>query len=123
MNKLIIVGNLTVDPTLKTVNVKTASGEAVPTKVCNFSVAVNERGKDKPTYFRVHAWRGLAETCATYLKVGRKVMVVGPVKQNSYTDNSGAIRYAMEVRAEEVEFLDRKPQAEELDELEEEEFE
>lgn len=113
MNKITAVGNLTADPTLRTVKVKN-----VDTKVSNFSIAVNERGREEPTYFRVHAWRGLAETCASYLKKGRKVMVVGPVHQNSYKDNNGAIRYAMEIRAEEIEFLDRKPEDETEDELE-----
>ena len=112
MNSLTLVGNVCADPTLRTVKVRD-----VDTKVANFSVAVNERGREEPTYFRVHAWRGLAETCASYLKKGRKVLIRGPVHQNSYKDANGAIRYAMEVRAEEVEFLDRKP-AEEEDALE-----
>lgn len=114
MNKLTVVANLTNDPTMKTVNV-----HDVPTKVTNFSIAVNERGREQPTYFRCHAWRGLAETCAAYLKKGRKVLISGPVHQNSYKDSNGAIRYAMEIRVDEIEFLDRKPVEEETpDELE-----
>ena len=112
-NILLVTGNLTNDPTLRTVKVKN-----VDTKVANFSLAVNERGREEPTYFRVHAWRGLAETAASYLKKGRKVLIKGPVHQNSYKDTNGAIRYAMEIRAEEIEFLDRKPSEEEPDDLE-----
>ena len=111
MNKLEIIGNLTTDPALKTVNIKD-----VPTKVVNFSIAVNERGREEPTYFRCHAWRGIAETCAAYLKKGRKVYLTGPVHQSSYKDSSGAIRYAMEMRVDEMEFLDRKPAEEEAEE-------
>lgn len=113
MQKLIVTGNLTVDPKMKEVNIN-----GVATKVVNFSIALNERGREEPTYFRVHAWRGLAETCAKYLKKGRKVMVTGPVHQNSYKDSTGAIRYAMEVRADEIEFLDRNPDSGKEDALE-----
>jgi single-strand DNA-binding protein len=113
MNRTTIIGNLTTNPVMKTVNVKN-----VPTKVVNFSIAVNERGRDEPTYFRCHAWRGLAETCASYLKKGRKVWLAGPVHLNSYKDSSNAIRYAMEIRVEDIEFLDAKPVDETPDELE-----
>lgn len=108
MNCLEIIGNLTVDPVMREVNINN-----VPTKVTNFSVAVNERApagvKKDPVYFRVHAWRGLAETCFKYLKKGRKVLVKGPVRMNSYKDTNGAIRYALEVRADDLEFLDANP--------------
>lgn len=118
MNKLEIIGNLTVDPVLRTVNVKD-----VPTKVTNFSIAVNERGrngadgKPEPTYFRCHAWRQMAEICAEHLRKGRKVLIVGPVHMNSYKDSNGAIRYAMDVRIDDIEFLDRKPVDEEANDV------
>ena len=108
-----IIGNLTNDPVLKTVMIND-----VPTKVVNFSVAANETGKKETTYFRVHAWRGQAENCAAFLKKGRKVYISGPVRLNSYKDSSGAIRYAMELRGDTIEFLDRKPMEESPDELE-----
>lgn len=108
-----IIGNLTNDPVLKTVMINN-----VPTKVVNFSVAANETGKKDATYFRVHAWRGQAENCAAFLKKGRKVYISGPVRLNSYKDSSGAIRYAMELRGDTIEFLDRKPAEEGSDELE-----
>ena len=114
MNKLTIVGNLTADPVLKTV---TVGGNEV--KVANFTVAVNEKyGQTaKTTFFKVHAWRGLGETCAEYLKKGRKVLIEGPVRLNSYKDNTGAYRYDLEVRGDAVEFLDKKPEEEEDDDF------
>lgn len=101
MNKLIITGNLTADPVLRTVTVSN-----VQTEVANFNVAVNDSRTNKATFFRVTVWRGLAKTCAQYLKKGRKVLVEGPVSINSYSDNSGAWRCDLEVRGENVEFLD-----------------
>lgn len=101
MNKLIIIGNLTADPVLN----QRQSGEQ-NVSVCNFTVAANSGFGDnqKTTYFRVNAWRGLADTCAKYLAKGRKVCVVGAVSARSYTGNDGNIYTTLEVRADEVEF-------------------
>lgn len=105
MNKLTIIGNLTRDPELRQVN--TQDG---PVNVCDFSVAVNRRGrgnngKNEVDYFRVTTWRGLAENCSRYLAKGRKVAVVGEVSCRTYTGSDGVTYANMEVRAEDVEFL------------------
>ena len=104
MNKLHIIGNLTRDPELRTVN-----GQEGQVNVCDFTVAVNRRGgnngQNEADYFRVTAWRGLADNCKRYLAKGRKVAVIGPVSCRTYTGNDGATRASLEVKAEEVEFL------------------
>ena len=110
MNKLTIIGNLTRDPELRTVN--SVNGEI---SVCSFTVAVNQRrgrnqndngqGQDQADFFRVSAWRGLGENCARFLAKGRKVCVVGPVSVRTYQANDGTTRASMEVQAEDVEFL------------------
>ena len=104
MNKLTIIGNLTRDPELRTVN-----GQDGPANVCDFTVAVNRRGgnngQNEADYFRVTAWRGLADNCKKYLAKGRKVAVIGPVSCRTYTGNDGATRASLEVKADEVEFL------------------
>lgn len=101
MNKLVIIGNLTKDPELRT----TQSGISV----CSFTVAVNQRrrqGEDeKADFFRVSAWRELGENCARWLVKGRKVCVVGPVTLNVRTGNDGKTYADMEVTANDVEFL------------------
>lgn len=99
MNKLIIIGSLGNDPTLRTV-----SGD-IP--VCSFSIAVNgKKGDEKTTtWFRVTAWRQLGELCSKYLSKGRKVAVVGSVQVSTYTANDGTTRASLEVNADEVEFL------------------
>lgn len=97
MNKLTIIGNLTKDPALRT----TPQGLSV----CDFTVAVNRRGKDETDYFRVTAWRQLAEICAKYLAKGRKVCVVGAVSARTYQANDGQTRVSLEVAADVVEFL------------------
>ena len=105
MNKLHIIGNLTRDPELRTVN-----GQNGSVSVCDFTVAVNRRnggnnGQNDTDYFRITAWRGLGENCSKYLTKGRKVAVVGPVSCRTYTGNDGVTRASLEVTAEDVEFL------------------
>ena len=104
MNKLTIIGNLTRDPELRV----TSAG----VNVCSFTVAVNRRGRKddqngqpEADFFRVTAWRQLADVCSKFLTKGRKVCVIGPVSVHTYTGNDGATRASLEVTAEDVEFL------------------
>ena len=113
MNKLTIIGNLTGDPELRT----TSSGISV----CNFTVAVNrkqnaqqrqEGKRPEADFFRVAAWRQLGENCAKFLAKGRKVCTVGPVSVRNY-EKDGKTYAALEVVAEDVEFLSGKEKTEE----------
>lgn len=108
MNKLTIIGNVTKEPEMRT----TQSG--LP--VCSFNVAVNRRkgtqaDQTEADFFRVTAWRGLAQTCHMYLAKGRKVCVVGTVSASAYTGNDGKARASLEVTAEDVEFLSPRSDA------------
>ena len=111
MNKLTIIGNLTRDPELRT----TSAG----VNVCSFTVAVNRRGRrddqngqPEADFFRVTAWRQLADICSKYLAKGRKVCVVGPVSVHTFTGNDGTTRASLEVTADDVEFLSSRNDAE-----------
>ena len=111
MNKLTIIGNLTRDPEVRT----TATG----INVCSFTVAVNRRGRrddqngqPEADFFRVTAWRQLADICGKYLAKGRKVAVIGPVSVHTYTGSDGTTRASLEVTADDVEFLSSRNDAE-----------
>lgn len=99
MNKLMIIGNLTSDPTLR------YTPQQIP--VCNFTVAVNDRNGDEQAaqFFRVTAWRKMAENCNEYLRKGRKVFVSGSVRPSTYQASDGSTRVNLDVTADEVEFL------------------
>ena len=105
MNKLIIIGNLTADPQLRT----TSNGVSV----CDFTLAVNDRkgGDNNATYFRVTAWRQLGENCQKYLAKGRKAFVSGPVSARTYQTQNGETRVSLEVTADDVEFLSSRQEA------------
>lgn len=79
-NRLVITGNLTRDPELRTINA--ADGEI---SVCNFTVATNDfrqprkNGETAPQFFRITVWREHAEHCKRYLSKGRAVTCEGSV--------------------------------------------
>jgi len=102
--RIVIVGNLGSDPEMRF----TPSG--VP--VTSFSVAVNRRWTDsngeqreKTTWFRVTAWRKLAELCNQYLSKGRLVLVEGEIDASAWLDNQGNPRATLELTARNVRFL------------------
>lgn len=101
MNRLVIIGNLTRDPELRT----TSAG----VNACTFTVAVNRRkkaeGQQEADFFRVTAWRGLADVCQQYLTKRSKVAVTGSVAVSTYQASDGSTRASLDVTADSVEFL------------------
>ena len=105
INRVVLVGNLTKDPELRT----TQGG----TSICKLRLAVNTRRKDqsgnwtdKPNYFDITVWGQQGENCATYLQKGRPVAIDGRLEWREWdaTDGSGK-RQAVEIVAESVQFL------------------
>jgi single-strand DNA-binding protein len=96
-----LIGNLTDDPELKF----TANGAAV----ASFRLAVTPRVKDGDTwrdgdtsFFRVNAWRDLAENLHESLPKGTRVVVVGQLKSRSWETPEGEKRSVVEVTADDV---------------------
>ena len=105
LNKVILGGRLTADPELK----QTQSGVAVVT----FSIAVNRRftGKDaaqQTDFFNVTAWRATAEFVTRYFKKGSSICVIGSIQNRTWTDQQGQKRYATDIVADEVQFVDSR---------------
>lgn len=105
MNKVFLIGNLTRDPELT----ETAGGVSV----CHFAIAVNRSytsadGERQTDFFNVTAWRGLADNIARYTKKGNKVAVSGSIQIRNYDDNQGVRRTAVDIIAQDVEFLTTK---------------
>ena len=105
INRVIITGNLTRDPELRS----TPGG----TSVCKLRVAVNSRRRDqsgewvdKPNYFDVTVWGAQGENCSNYLSKGRPVAIDGRLDWREWeaSDGSGK-RQAVEIIADSVQFL------------------
>ena len=104
INRVIITGNLTRDPELRSLQSGTA--------VCKLRVAVNSRRKDqsgewvdKPNYFDVTVWGAQGENCATYLSKGRPVAVDGRLDWREWEAQDGSKRQSIEIVADSVQFL------------------
>jgi single-strand DNA-binding protein len=101
-NQITIVGNLTDDPELR----YTPNGAAVAT----IRVAVNRRIPDgaggwkdaETSFFRVNAWRTLAENAAESLTRGTRVVVTGRLRSRSWENQEGETRSAVEIEADEL---------------------
>ncbi len=103
-NRVILVGNLGRDPELR----YTPQG----TPVCSFTMATNERRKDKSgemqdqtTWFRVTLWGRQAETASQYLTKGRPVYIEGRLRVEEWTDRDGKPRHTLEVHATDMQFI------------------
>jgi single-strand DNA-binding protein len=105
INRVVLTGNLTRDPELRSLN----SGNAV----CSLRIASNTRRKDnttgewvdKPNYFDVTVWGAQGENCARFLTKGRPVAIDGRLEWREWTDQSGNKRQSVEIVADAVQFL------------------
>lgn len=108
INKIYAIGRLTADPTLSNVGGVSCT---------NFSVASDTRTKDsdgnpQTNFYRVSAWRGIAEICAQYLHKGDRVAILGDLSLRTFMDKNGEPRSAMQVTLSDVEFLSERPRGE-----------
>ena len=95
MNTIIEVGNATRDAELRF----TPNGKAVAT----FSIAVTQGKSDdggwNSDFFNVQAWGKLAENCAESIQKGTKVIVVGKLIVDKYTDKEGIKKQNYKINA------------------------
>lgn len=100
INQVILMGRLTRDPEVRT----TTTGKTIT----SFSLAVDRGGQDDATdFFDVTAWEKLGELVAQYLSKGRRCLVQGRLRQDSWDDKeSGKKRSKVAVVATDVTFLD-----------------
>jgi single-strand DNA-binding protein len=97
VNKVILLGNLGKDPEVK----YTPQG----TPVAKFSLATNERFKDKDgnwqdrtEWHNITAWARTAEIAGEYLKKGSKVYLEGSLRTRSWDDKqTGQKKYMTEI--------------------------
>lgn len=106
-NKVILVGNVGKDPEIRRFenNIK-----------ASFSLATSEtytpKGGDKVTQTEWHnivAWRRLAELSENYIKKGSQILIEGKLRYRSYDDRDGNKKYIVEVEADVIQLLGRKP--------------
>lgn len=100
INQVILMGRLTRDPETRT----TPSGKSVT----SFSIAVDRQTQDdQADFFDVTAWEKLGDLVSQYLSKGRRCLVQGRLRQDSWDDKeTGKKRSRVDVVATDVTFLD-----------------
>jgi single-strand DNA-binding protein len=100
LNQAVIIGRLGKDPEV----VNTKSGKTV----AKFSVATEHGYGDKKqtSWVDIVCWEKTAEAVEKYVKKGSLVAAVGRIQTRSYDDRDGNKKYATEVVAFEVKFLE-----------------
>jgi single-strand DNA-binding protein len=104
LNKVMLIGNVTKDPELKT----TTSGKGV----CSFSLATNKKWndngvkKEKAEFHNCVAWGKLAtDVIGVYVKKGMKVYVEGRLETRAWEDQNGVKKFRTEIIVEQLSML------------------
>jgi single-strand DNA-binding protein len=100
INQVILMGRLTRDPEQRT----TTTGKTI----ASFGLAVDRGGQeDAADFFNVTAWEKLGDLVIQYLAKGRRVLVQGRLRQDTWDDKeTGKKQSRIEVVATDVTFLD-----------------
>ena len=106
MNKVMLIGNVGVDPDVRYVDKGVA--------VASLRLATTERGytlpngtavPDRTEWHNIVLWRQLAETVERYVRKGDKLYIEGKLHTRSYDDRQGQKRYVVEIWADAMEML------------------
>ena len=107
LNKVMIIGRLGADPELR----YTQAGQPI----CSLRIATDESYTDKDgnrvertEWHSVVAFQRSAENCNQYLRKGSLVYVEGKLSTRKWQDHKGQDRYTTEIRAERVQFLEKR---------------
>lgn len=104
-NKVILMGNLTTDPELRT----TPNGQ----NLASFILAINRtwnnangERQEETSFINCTAWGKTGETISKYVSKGRQLLVSGRLQQRTWQDkDTGKNRSAIDVIVEEFSFI------------------
>ena len=104
-NRIIIMGRLTNDPTIRTTN----SGKSV----AQFTLAVdrpfqNEQGKREADFIPVVVWGKSADLIGNSCKKGHRLLVEGRLQIRNFDAKDGTKHWVTEVIASSFEFIEKK---------------
>ncbi len=107
VNKVILVGNVGMDPEVRYLE----GGTAVATMRLATSETYKNKNGERITQTEWHSvvlWRGLADIAEKYVKKGMQLYIDGRLRTRSWDDKEGNKRYTTEVVAETMKMLSRK---------------
>lgn len=105
MNIITLMGRLTRDPEVR-------YGGAQNMAIARFSIAVDRRfkreGQPEADFFNCTAFGKLGEFVEKYLHKGTKIVLVGEMQNDNYTNKQGQMVYGFRVIANSIEFAESK---------------
>ncbi len=112
VNKVILVGNVGVDP-----EVRTLEGG---TKMARIRMATTERmfdrqanaAKEHTEWHTVIVWRGLADVVDRFVHKGSQIYVEGRLRTREWTDKENNKRFSTEIMADVLNLLGRRSEGE-----------
>lgn len=105
INKVILVGNVGMDPEVRTLEtgVKTARVRLATTEKM-FNRETRE-STDHTEWHTITMWRGLADVVDRYVRKGSQIYIEGRLRTREWTDKDGNKRYSTEILADEMKLL------------------
>ncbi len=105
LNKVMLIGNLTRDPVVKSTPKGTLIADIGLAINRNYTTAAGEK-REEVTFVDIELWDKLAELAEKYLKKGRSVYIEGTLRLDTWDDKqSGQKRSKLKVRGEQMQFL------------------
>ena len=113
LNRVILSGRLTRDPEVR------FAGDGTPVASLTLAFHRGYRGREgqyveETGYVTARAYQRLAEVCGQRLRKGSPVLVEGRLQMREWSDRQGRRQTKLEVRADNVHFLEKGPEAVEL---------
>ena len=111
LNKVMLIGNLTRDPVIKSTPKGTLIADIGLAINRNYTTASGEK-REEATFVDIELWDKLAELAEKYLKKGRPVYIEGSLRLDSWDDKAtGQKRTKLKVRGEVMQFLGSRDDA------------
>jgi single-strand DNA-binding protein len=110
LNRVILGGRLTRDPEAR------YAGDGTPITSLALAFHRGYKGRDgqyveETGYVTVRTYQRLAEVCGQRLKKGSPVLVEGRLQMREWKDGQGGRQTRLEIRAENVHFMEQGPNA------------
>ena len=101
LNNVNLVGRITADPEVKTIDTKKGSMSVINFTICNEIYY----GEKRTGFFNCHAFGVTAETIGKNFKKGDPISFTGHLTQRNFEDKNGEKRSVVEISVDRLEFV------------------
>lgn len=106
MNKVMLIGNVGVEPEIRYVEQGLACARVrLATTERGYTLPNGTQVPDRTDWHTVILWKRLAEIVEQYVHKGDKLYVEGRIRYSTYDDKQGQRRYQTEIWADNMEML------------------